>query len=673
MYIKDNRAVFSWKGFILSLSHSGDCGWRLQSGLGFGSTFDDMGAGQVLARDLGETPCIVRNPFEMTGNRVRFTLTAADGTSVRVCPDRMAFYASNGAEKIVITDVDVSRKDGSGSVTGLLSEDERVYGTGERFNSVNQRGQRIEMLSIDAWCCWKGNTYCPIPLLISSKCAALFMNRYERSTIDIGAADKNVWSITEKDGAPIDLYIFLGDTPQKLLQAYCRISGFSPKPAPWLYGTQICRYYPDFSTPEGVMDMAEKMRENDFPWDAVILEGWPTYDTTRYDELKALCDQLHAMGKQILMYEACGRTPKKKGDESGVINDSIGTKAEYLISNEKTGETDLLEANSYNPADNPFAKKARFVDITNPEAWAWWTGDVWGNLVHNLGINGAKIDFCEEIPDHLPLKFADGRKPAGAHHWYPTLYNALMYKLFCSRPEGGMCFSRGGGIGAQRYPFLWAGDQLREFFFLKNMLVSVLSSGMSGIPFMSYDMAAYRPARDLELDPEHEVFIRGLEYTAFSANIQTHGLVKRPYDFDDHTKDVYRAYAKLHDALRPYLVEQGNLACETGMPLMRHLFLYDPADANVLDIEDEYMLGDALLVAPVLDASDERDIYLPQGTWQNIFTGEEFEGGQTLNAVHLPLEAVAVFRLKGCKSAAIDEALRAAAPFIADINALCAK
>jgi alpha-D-xyloside xylohydrolase len=305
----------------------------------------------------------------------------------------------------------------------------------------------------------------------------------------------------------------------------------------------------------------------------------------------------------------------------------------------------------------------------NEEAMHWYIEDVWKKLI-DMGIDGAKIDFCEEIPDHLPLKFADGRKPAGAHHWYPTLYNVFMYKLFNSRPEGGMCFSRGGGIGAQRYPFIWAGDQIREYFFLKNMLISVLSSGMSGIPFMSYDMAAYRPARDLTLNPEANVFIRGLEYTAFSANIQTHGLVTRPYDFDEHTKDVYRAYAKLHDAIRPYLIEQGDMACETGMPLMRHLFLYDPSDANVYDIEDEYMLGDALLVAPVLDAVNERDIYLPKGTWQNIFTGEEFEGGQTLESVQLPLEAVAVFKLKDNASKKIDEALEAAAPFIRDINTL---
>jgi len=180
-------------------------------------------------------------------------------------------------------------------------------------------------------------------------------------------------------------------------------------------------------------------------------------------------------------------------------------------------------------------------------------------------------------------------------------------------------------------------------------------------------MAAYRHARDQEKNPEDKVFMRGLEYTAFSANIQTHGLVKRPYDFDEHVKDVYRAYAKLHDVLRPYLSEQGKVAANTAMPLMRPLFLYDCTDEAVWDIQDEYMLGGALLVAPVLDDTYARDIYLPAGQWINIFTGEEYEGKTTLYDFPAAQEYIPVFRLKGAHSAAIDGVLDAARPLLDDI------
>jgi alpha-D-xyloside xylohydrolase len=249
------------------------------------------------------------------------------------------------------------------------------------------------------------------------------------------------------------------------------------------------------------------------------------------------------------------------------------------------------------------------------------------------------------------------------------LYNTLQFKHFNSKPDGGVNFSRGGGIGAQRYPFVWAGDQRREFYFLKPVVRAALSLGLSGVPFVSWDMAGYQPSfNPIDKRQENRVFIRGLEFTAFSPVIQTHGRIKRPYDFDDHTKDVYRAYSNLHECLKPYLIEQAEISCKTGLPLMRHLFLYDSNDKNCFDIEDEYMLGEALLVAPVLSRFNHRNIYLPKGRWVNIFDGREYEGGRWLKHYKVPLESVPVFRLAGAASGCIDDVLENAKPFINEID-----
>ena len=239
------------------------------------------------------------------------------------------------------------------------------------------------------------------------------------------------------------------------------------------------------------------------------------------------------------------------------------------------------------------------------------------------------------------------------------------------KPDGGVCFSRGGGIGAQRYPFVWAGDQRREFFFLKVVIKAALSLGLSGVPFVSWDMAGYQPSFN-PVDKRHEdrVFIRGLEFTAFSANIQTHGKIKRPYDFDEHTKDIYRAYSKLHNCLRPYLIEQAEVSCKTGLPLMRHLFLYDSEDKRNLDIEDEYMLGCGLLVAPVLGRKNKRSIYLPKGEWIDIFTGEEYTGGVMIKNRRVSPEAIPVFMIKGAPSECLESVLNDAKPLIDEINSL---
>jgi len=647
------RAVFSFGTSRLSISYAGDKGWRIQSERN--GEFDDYGAGQILARDLREQPHIVREEITIEQLDGGWQITENGGTSVLVYETHMEFCDENGMPKVCLYSVEDDGTDSS--VTGLLREGERIYGTGERFNGLNQRGKRVEIMAIDQWCQTEGNSYVPIPFFITSRCAGIFMNRYEHSVFDLGAADPSRFTVSLL-GAPVDLYVFLADKPQKLLFAYSRITGFAPIPADWLYGTQVCRYSPDFSTVDGVMDMVRQMEENDFPWDAVILEGWPTYNTDRFDELVSLTEKLHSMGKKVMLYQAAGRVPANAETEWAM-------EEHYILANPLSGERSLPDTDSYNPADNPTRRSSRYVDLTDPDAMDWWLGTVWGTLVHEVGIDGAKIDFCEQFPDHLPISFADGRSPSGAHHWYPTLYNIMMYRHFSERPEGGMCLSRGGGIGAQRYPFLWAGDQLREYRFLRAILSGVLSSGLSGIPFMSYDMAAYRPAKNG--DPEPEVFIRGLEYTAFSANIQTHGIVKRPYDFDEHTKAVYRAYAKLHDVLRPYLSEQGKVAANTALPLMRALFLYDCDDTALWDVEDEYMLGGALLVAPVLDSGTQRDIVLPSGEWEDIFTGEVYEGQNTLRNFAVPLERIPVFRLIGAHSQTIDSVLRDARPLLDEI------
>jgi alpha-glucosidase (family GH31 glycosyl hydrolase) len=223
-----------------------------------------------------------------------------------------------------------------------------------------------------------------------------------------------------------------------------------------------------------------------------------------------------------------------------------------------------------------------------------------------------------------------------------------------------MCFSRGGGIGAQRYPFLWAGDQLREFSFLQAIVTSILSAGLSGIPFMSYDMAGYMPAKNPAENPEDAVFVRGTQMSCFSSNMQTHGIVTRPYDFEEPIKDLYRIYTKLHEVLRPYLLEQAEYACKTGTPLLRHLFLYDPKDPGVFEIEDEYMLGGALLVAPVFSLAEHRNIYLPRGTWRNILDNKTYQGSQTLKSFPAPFKQIPVFLLEGNGSKTIDSVLAAA-------------
>lgn len=615
-------------------------GWRIQCARADGSYAD--GAGQMLARFFDETP--LEGGASLTAAiDGTITLTEPDGSRLvlTAAPFSIVAYTPSGREAAEITALSVGST--TTVVRGTLTEDEAIFGTGERFNSVNQRGKTIDMTAIDIWAGIEGNSYMPIPTLISSRGSGMFVNRYERMILDLGATDDNLWEIELYD-APLDLYLFPTENPADVLYGYSRITGFSPEPADWMYGTAVCRYAPEFSTKEGIYAMVDAMAENDFPWDTVILEGWNAYTLSKWNELTEVVDTLHAMGKKVLVYTTTGRT-------KGTSLPSI-----YNVLRADTNSPDLPDTDNYNPVDNPSSDTSRYVDITSADAWSWWRTSLWDRLVNKVGVDGAKIDFCEQFPDYLELIFEDDTiGTSGAHHWYPTFYNTLMYNLFNEKEDGGMVLARGGGIGAQRYPFIWAGDQRREFQYLEAQLKACLSAGMSGVPFMSFDMAGYKPAQNG--DNEAKVFTRGIEFTAFTANIQTHGNVSRPYDFDDDAKDIYRDYAYVHEALRPYLEEQGVIATETGMPLMRHLALLYWTDETVWDIDDEYMLGEGLLVCPVLSNAVKRDIYLPEGQWQHYLTGEIYEGGRWLRDYAVAWDEIPVFVKVGCENTTLSTAL----------------
>ncbi|MBC7319538.1 glycoside hydrolase family 31 protein, partial [bacterium] len=370
---------------------------------------------------------------------------------------------------------------------------------------------------------------------------------------------------------------------------------------------------------------------------------WDTYDTSTYADLKKIVDELHQKGKKVLVYERCGRLDRKYWEEHNA-------REEYFVKDNE-GNTLIEEAPLFNPVDAPNRKLSCFLDLTNPKTLDWWQNYVWKRLLVDIGVDGAKIDFGEEFPENENLRLYSGRTVKGMHHYHPVKYSTMMYRLYQKlRPEGGICWARGGGIGAQRYPFIWCGDQLREFQFLRAILSAILSSGLSGIPFMCHDLAGYMPTRNPEANDEKKVFIRGTELACFTVNMETHGTVTRPYDFPPEVVSVYRFYSKVHYVLIPYLIEQARISCNTGIPLVRHLYLEFPEDKRVYSIEDEYMLGDGLLVAPVLEDSNKRDIYLPKGVWKELWSNREFIGPCELFDYPAPLEIIPVFISSDSKS-----------------------
>jgi alpha-glucosidase (family GH31 glycosyl hydrolase) len=378
------------------------------------------------------------------------------------------------------------------------------------------------------------------------------------------------------------------------------------------------------------------------------------------EDLKNACDWLHAHGMKAMVYIAVG----------AVDGSAVGFQEEYLVHADLTlTQPDGTVEVQKNIVDIPWVGGVganpdavcgadgkfitfKYLDVTNEEACEWYFDRIWGKMIE-IGVDGVKIDFCEELANEgvpfgkckLNYHWKNPEKLAGStvHHAYPVYYISAFYKRMIEHKaakgltDGFMVFSRGGGIGSQRNPYMWAGDQCRTFDKLSDQLMAVVNSGLSGIPFMSFDMGGYHYYREnyhtTDYALENELFSRAVAFTSFFTQMQTHGDVRHAYEMNEQTKQIYRNFTRLHTDLIPHIQKYSKIACETGMPPVRHLVLKYPNDVNVYGCNDEFMLGDGLLVAPILtQGTTEREVYLPAGNWTELLTGKALTGGTTVTA-----------------------------------------
>ncbi|MBQ9785132.1 MAG: glycoside hydrolase family 31 protein [Clostridia bacterium] len=677
----------------LRLSFTDNNGWRVQTKRNLSADFDDIGAAQQLALSLGEIPFGSVYPITVSEGEGTVTVRAANNCHVIVnmADFCMNFYNANGACSATIGEIDSNA--GGSYLSGGINPDEAIFGTGERFNAVNQRGKKPVMFSKDEWSSPTA-CYMVIPLLCFSRGSGIFLNHYEYMSVSLGdpakKAEADTWT-AQISCDSLDFYVYTTEEMSEAIRGYTDLSGHAEQPEEWTYGMILCRYSPDLSqkwstdiTPGevhggrgmGVYDTIAYMEAYDLPWTTVSAEAWGPYrgSAQKRKDLKELCDYVHALGKKFIVYMRVGWAGSSM---TGFMDDYL---LEMVMPNGNT-TTSLPVSETNNPDVVGGSDGYPYLDITNPVACEWFFDEYWDWLSKEIGVDGCKIDFCETLPEYYELNYYDETIPtAGSHHWYPSAFCAKFFEMISKKSDGGMCYTRGGGIGAQRAPYMWAGDQTRTFSSLRMQLISVLTSGMSGVPFMSYDMSGYKYAGGTDPETEAHVFIRGAQYTAFTICMQQHGTVLQAFQFAEgvvkrvavyktpdgtytttagsntfvrwvdattggldpatgkmregdliykvkpgelaYATDIYRAYVKLHELLTPYITEYSEIACETGMPVMRPLALMWQDDVNVYDFTDEYMFGDAFLVAPVLTESFTRDIYLPEGEWLDLNTGE---------------------------------------------------
>jgi alpha-D-xyloside xylohydrolase len=249
-------------------------------------------------------------------------------------------------------------------------------------------------------------------------------------------------------------------------------------------------------------------------------------------------------------------------------------------------------------------------------------------------------DFAEEIP--TDAHYHNKRSGLEMHNLYSLMYQKATFEAVAeSSGHRGIINARSGTAGLQRYPVCWSGDSNCEWEDMANTLRAGLSIGLSGVPFWSCDTAGF--------DDEHgnltpELWIRWSQWAMFQSHVRLHGTgpLRAPWTFGDKAVENFRKYAKLRYRLLPYIYSHAYNATKTGLPLMRAMVLEFEDDPNTYHMEDQYMFGDAFLVAPVYSPVNRRTVYLPAGRWYDYDTGKEHVGASILR-IEPPLEVLPLY------------------------------
>lgn len=499
------------------------------------------------------------------------------------------------------------------AATFELAPDEKIYGSGESFTRLNKRGQKIDLSTRDGMGVQGRLLYKPIPFFLSSSGYGMFVHTSAPLTFDFGQSFDQHNSIYSADDE-LDLFVFLGE-PKDVLSEYTALTGRSPLPPLWSFGFWMSRI--TYKSEAEVRDVAAKLRQYKIPSDVIHLDtGWFETDwrsnyefsTTRFRNPKQMIADLKKQGFRVSLWQYTYFTPKNE------LFREI-TKNGFAVKNEGGAQ--------------PFEDAV--LDMSNPAAVQWYQGKL-ENLL-KMGVGAIKVDFGEGAP--VNGQYASGRSGLFEHNLYPLRYNKAVADITRQTTGDSIIWARSAWAGSQRYPVHWGGDAENTNSAMAATLRGGLSLGLSGFTFWSHDAGGFvdRAPRDL--------YRRWLAFGVLTSHTRAHGAPPRePWEYDAELTDDFRRALNLRYSLMPYIYAQAKDSAAKGFPMLRALFFEFPADDTAWLVEDEYMFGANLLVAPLFeDAQAARKVYLPPGAWIDYQTGKVYEGARwhTIAAGGIPV------------------------------------
>lgn len=581
--------------------------------------------------------------FENTRTGQTFLREVGDGGALRVRA-RSHHPLESGAE--------------SPTVIFDANEGEHIYGMGEYQQSVlDLKGSTLELAH--------RNSQVSVPFMISSRGYGFLWHNPAVGSVTFGE-NRTEWKANVCD--QIDYWVTAGDTPAQIESQYADATGHAPVMPEWGLGFWQCklRYW----NQEQLLGVAREFKRRDIPIDVIIVDffHWPLmgdfrFDTEFWPDVKAMTDELHAMGIKLMV------SVWPQIDLESENYDEMRRRG--FLAKTRQGK----DVGMWWPRDN------QFFDATNPRARDF----VWGLVQRNytdLGVDGFWLDEAEPEwgGDYDYAHYLYHIGPVGkVGNVYPQLYNKTFYdgQLSIGRKDDIVNLTRAAWAGSQRYGSLvWSGDVHSTFEDLKAQITCAIHMGVAGIPWFTTDMGGFAGG-DPSSDLFRELYVRWCQFSCFCAVMRNHGdrtpavpvkgeptvdrkgnpvdhihtgAANEPWSFGEDVERAVVKYIQLREAMRPYTRELFDQAHRLGQPLVRGLFYEFPEDEQAATIADEYMFGPDMLVAPVTEfAARSRKVYLPGDrdvTWTNLHDSTVSHGGQAIE-VDVPLDVIPVFARDG--------------------------
>ena len=523
-------------------------------------------------------------------------------------------------------------------------DDEHIYGMGQyQEKNLNKKGAVLELEH--------RNSQASVPFMVSSRGYGFLWNNPAVGTVIFGA-NKTEWHA--RSTHKMDYFITAGDTPAEILEQYSAATGRTPMMPEYGMGYWQCKLR--YRTQEELLEVAREHKRRGLPMDAIVVDF---FHWTRQGEFKfeprdwpdpdGMVKELKELGIETVV--SVWPTVDERSENYGEMSEKG-----YLVRNDRGCAN-----------HSTWMGDTTYYDTTHPGAREF----VWNKCKENYYEKGIRIFWLDEAEPEWAYEFDNYRYYAGpalqCTNIYPLMYAKGFYDGLKAEGEKEiMSLVRCAWAGSQKYGVLtWSGDISSTFRAMREQLQAGLNMGMAGIPWWTSDIGGFIGG-DISNPDFRELLVRWFAWGAFCPVFRMHGerspwfereqefingvrqltsgQANEVWSFGEDNYEILKKYLLIRENLRPYIRQCMEAASRTGEPVMRPLFFDFPEDKKAWEIEDAYMFGKDILVAPVMEAGvDTREVYLPAGAeWTEISTGQKWTGGQVITA-NAPIDVIPVF------------------------------